>query len=118
VSDYERLVELAAKGLAERDNHLMPRSVTTPKEFYEGMARAALDAADIPLLLERVARAERSVEATQEAARQADSSTERARHRATTDNSDGLPASLTPQAERLMPLPSPRGAKPKKRKKG
>jgi hypothetical protein len=37
VSDYEWLVELAAKGLAERDNHLMPKSVTTPEAFYEGM---------------------------------------------------------------------------------
>jgi hypothetical protein len=44
MSDYEWLVELAAKGMAERDNHPMPRSVTTPEAFYEVMARAALDA--------------------------------------------------------------------------
>ena len=31
VSDYEWLVELAAKGMAERDNHPMPKSVTTPE---------------------------------------------------------------------------------------
>ena len=33
VSDYEWLVELAAKGMAERDNHPMPKSVTTPEAF-------------------------------------------------------------------------------------
>ena len=52
MSDYEWLVELAAKGLAERDNHLMPKSVTTPEEFYEYMARAALDAIGLHAILE------------------------------------------------------------------
>ena len=81
MSDYEWLVELAAKGMAERDNHPMPKSVTTPEAFYEVMARAAFDAADIPALLERTAQAEQSIETIQEAVRQADSSTEHARHR-------------------------------------
>ena len=72
VSDYEWLVELAAKGLAERDKHRMPKSVTTPEAFYEVMARAALDAIGLPALLERVARAERDLDITQEALRQAD----------------------------------------------
>jgi hypothetical protein len=81
VSDYEWLVELAAKGMAERDNHPVPKSVATPEAFYEVMARAALDAADIPALLERTAQAERNLETTQEALRQADANTEHARHR-------------------------------------
>jgi hypothetical protein len=81
VSDYERLVELAAKGMAERDNHPMPKFVTTPEVFYEVMARAAFDAADIPALLERATQAERNIETTQEAVRQADANTEHARHR-------------------------------------
>jgi len=58
MSDYEWLVELAAKGMAERDNHPMPRSVTTPEAFYEVMARAALEAIGLQTLLEELARAE------------------------------------------------------------
>ncbi len=54
MSEYERLVELAAKGLAERDNHAMPKSVTTPEDFYEIMAGAALDAIGLRELLEEV----------------------------------------------------------------
>jgi hypothetical protein len=54
-------VELAGKGLAERDNHPMPTSVKTPEAFYETMARAALDAVGLQALLERVARAERKL---------------------------------------------------------
>ena len=73
VWDYEWHVALAAKGMAERDNHPMPKSVTTPEAFYEIMARAALDAIGLAALLERVARAERDLEVTQEALRQADS---------------------------------------------
>lgn len=65
--DYEWLVGLAAKGLAERDSRPMPKSVTTPEAFYEVMARAALDAVGFPALLERVARAERRVRTTDEA---------------------------------------------------
>ena len=67
VSDYEWLVELAAKGLAERDNHLMPKSVTTPEEFYEGMARAALDAIGLHALLEELAEALQELKNTDEA---------------------------------------------------
>lgn len=80
MSDYEWHVELAAKGMAERDNHPMPRSVTAPEAFYKVMARAALDATGFPALLERVARAERDLEITQDALRQADTKAESARH--------------------------------------
>jgi hypothetical protein len=79
--DYEWHVEIAAKGMAERDNHPMPKSVTTPKAFYEVMAGAALDAIGLQALLERVARAERQPETTQEALRRADADSERTRHR-------------------------------------
>ncbi len=58
MSDYEWLVELAAKGMAERDDRPMPKSVTTHEAFYEVMARAALDAIGLPALLEELARAE------------------------------------------------------------
>ena len=61
MSDYERLVELAAKGMAERDNYPMPKSVTTPEAFYEVMACAALDAMGLQALLEELARAEREL---------------------------------------------------------
>jgi len=69
--DYEWLVELAAKGLSERDNHPMTKSVTTPEEFYEVMARTALEAVGLPALLDRVARAERKLRITEEALTQA-----------------------------------------------
>jgi hypothetical protein len=67
VSDYEWLVELAAKGMAERDNHPMPKSVTTPEEFYEVMARASLDAISLRALLDEVGalRAERELITTE-----------------------------------------------------
>ena len=81
MSAYEWLVELAAKGLAERDNTPMPESVTTPESFYEVMAGAALDAMGLPALLERVARAERELEITNEALTQADAEAKNARHR-------------------------------------
>ena len=73
VSDYEWLLELAAKGMAERDNHPMPKSVTTPEEFYEVMARAALDAISFRALLDEVAalRAERELRIAEEAPAQA-----------------------------------------------
>ena len=58
MSDYEWLVELAAKGLAQRDTYPMPASVSTPEAFYEVMARAALDAIGLRALLEEVARRE------------------------------------------------------------
>ena len=61
MSDYEWLVELAAKGMAERDNHPMPKSVTTPEAFYEVMARAALDAIGLQALLGELAGAEQEL---------------------------------------------------------
>jgi hypothetical protein len=61
MSDYEWLVELAAKGMAERDNHPMPKSVTTLEAFYEVMARAALNAIGLQALLEELARAEQEL---------------------------------------------------------
>ena len=60
------MVELAAKGLAERDNHPLPKSVTTLRAFYEVMARAALDAAGIQALLEDLARAEQKLKKADE----------------------------------------------------
>jgi hypothetical protein len=61
MSDYEWLVELAAKAMAERDNHPLPKSVTTPEAFYEVMARAALDAIGLQSLLEESAQAEQQL---------------------------------------------------------
>ncbi len=84
-SDYEWHVELAAKGLAQRDKYPMPPSVTTPEGFYELMAAAALDAAGLRDLLERVAGAERNLEGIQDALKQADANAKNARHRAMTD---------------------------------
>ena len=81
VSDYESQVELAAKGMAERDNHPMPPSVTTPEAFYEVMASAALDAVGFRTLLERLAQAERDLEMMQERSRRADTAARGARHR-------------------------------------
>ena len=72
VSDYEWHVELAAKGLAQRDRYPMPPSVTTPEGFYEVMAGAALDATGLRDLLERVARAERNLVVLQDALTQAE----------------------------------------------
>jgi hypothetical protein len=66
MSDYEWLVELAAKGIAERDNHPMPKSVTTPEAFYEIIARAALDAIGLQALLEELAQAEQELKRTDE----------------------------------------------------
>ena len=77
VSDYEWLVQLAAKGLRERDNHPM-QSVTTPEAFDEVMAGAALDSIDLRALLERLARAERELETLREGLRQADIEAENA----------------------------------------
>ncbi len=66
MSDYEWLVALAAKGMAERDNHPMPKSVTTPEAFYEVMARAALDAVGLQALLEELAGAVEELEKAEE----------------------------------------------------
>ena len=60
-SDYELLVELAAKGLARRASRPTPRSVTTPEAFYEVLARATLDAIGLRAILEDLARAEKEL---------------------------------------------------------
>ena len=96
VSDYEWQVQLAAKGMAERDNRPMPESVTTPEEFYQIMAAAALDAIGFRALVERVARAERNLEMTFDALREADAKAESARHRKMTDEADSSESSLLP----------------------
>ena len=83
VSEYEWRVKLAAKGLAERAKRPMP--VMTDKAFYEVMAAAALDAMDLPALLERVTRAERELEIIQVALTRADTEAKRARHQPMTD---------------------------------
>ena len=81
MSDYQSQLKLAAKGLAERDNHPMPSSVTTPEAFYEVMAAAVLEAIDLPALLGRVAQAELELEIIQDALRQADTEARNARHK-------------------------------------
>ena len=81
VSDYEWYVELAGKGLAQREKFPMPPSVTTPEAFYGIMAAAALDAIGLRALLDRTAQAERNLETIQEELRQADAKAEQARHR-------------------------------------
>jgi len=84
-ADYEWQVTLAAKGLAERDNHPMPKSATTPEAFYEVMAAAALDATNLRGLLERATRAERELETIQDALRRADLEAKDARHQRSPD---------------------------------
>jgi hypothetical protein len=100
--DYEWLVGLAAKGLTERDDHPMPKSVTTPEAFYEVMARAALDAIGLQALLERVARAERKLRITEEALKLErakngwdDAKAENARLRAMIDETRCVPSNIT-----------------------
>jgi len=80
VSDYEWYVELAGKGLAQRDKFPMPPSVTTPEGFYGIMAGAALDAIGLRALLNRMAQGERNLETIQDELRQADAKAENARH--------------------------------------
>ena len=63
MSEYGRYVEASAKGIAERDNHPMPGSVTTRETFYEVMAGAALEAISLRALLEQLSRAERQLPA-------------------------------------------------------
>ena len=74
-------MELAAKGMAERDNYPMPPSVTTPEAFYEIMASVALDAVGFRTLLERLVQAERDLETIQARSRRADADARGARHR-------------------------------------
>jgi hypothetical protein len=73
-------VQLAAKGLRERDNHPMPKSVTTPEGSYEVMAGAALDGIHLRALLERVERVERELETIRNTLMQTDIGAENARH--------------------------------------
>jgi hypothetical protein len=94
MSDYEWHVEIAAKGMAERDSHPMSPSVTTPEAFYEVMAGAALDAIGLPALLERVARAERELEIIQEALNRADTEAKNARHQTMTDETASSESSI------------------------
>jgi hypothetical protein len=81
ISDYHRYVKAAAKGMAKRDNHPMPGFVTTPEAFYEVMAGAALDAVGFRALVQRLARAAREPEKTQEASRRPGTRSKLARHR-------------------------------------
>jgi hypothetical protein len=81
ISDYHRYVKVAAKGMAKRDNHPMPGFVTTPEAFYEVMAGAALDAVGFRALVQRLARAAREPEKTQEASRRPGTRSKLARHR-------------------------------------
>lgn len=113
VSDYEWQVQLAAKGLRERDNHPMPKSVTTPEGFYEMMACAALDAIDLPALLERIARMERQLETIRETSRQRPTS--RPRMRATPLGVDGALAVTPVRSAPTSDVPRPRLASGVKR---
>ena len=79
ISGYHQYVKVAAKGMAERDNHSMPESVTTPEAFYEVMACAALDAVGFSALVERLARAMREPGITQESLRRAGARSKHAR---------------------------------------
>jgi hypothetical protein len=79
-SEYEWHVHLAAKGLAERDTYPMPKSVTTPQEFYEIMAGAALEATGLRALLDRAARAERELELLRDELEQGDAKAAMGRH--------------------------------------
>jgi len=95
VSDYEWLVELAAKGMAERDNHPMPRSVTTPGAFYEIMARAALDAIGVQTLLDELAQAEQEL-------KRADEGSDLAVH---ADSATTLPEEPSDSSEYVLNVP-------------
>jgi hypothetical protein len=80
-SDFDRYVEVAAKGMAERDSYPMPESVTTPEAFYKIMAAAALEAIG-PRALPGVTSAHRGKpERTQEPRRRPDANSKRVRHR-------------------------------------
>ncbi len=79
-SEYEWHVHLAAKGLAERDTYAMPKSITTPQEFYEIMAGAALEATGLRGLLDRAARAERELELLRDELEQGDAKAATGRH--------------------------------------
>jgi len=109
VSDYEWQVKLAAKGMAERDNHPMPKSVTTPEAFYEVVAGAALDAIDLRTLLNRMTRAERELEIIQDALRLADTKAKNARHQARTDEAPSSESSIASILRGSSTSPGPEG---------
>ena len=79
ISGYDQYVKVAARGMAERDDHSMPESVTTPEAFYEVMAGAALDAVGFRVLVERLARTRREPEITQESLRRVSARSKHAR---------------------------------------
>ena len=79
--DLERCVAVAAKGMAERDNHPMPGSVTTPEAFYKVMAAAALDAIGPQALLGLTNMNRRGPTITQEPRRPPGVNSRRAGHR-------------------------------------
>ena len=79
ISGYRQYVKVAAKGMAERDSHSMPESVTTPEAFYEVMAGAALDAVGFRALVERLARAVREPGTTHEPVKRAAARSKHAR---------------------------------------
>ena len=79
ISGYDQYVKVAAKGMAERDSHSMPESVTTPEAFYEVMAGAALDAVGFRALVEQLARATRGPGNTQGLSRGAGARSKHAR---------------------------------------
>jgi hypothetical protein len=80
-SDFDRYVEVAAKGMAERDCYPMPESVNTPEAFYNVMATAALEAIG-PRALPGITSANSGEPAiTQEPRRRPDINSKRARHR-------------------------------------
>jgi len=115
--DYEWHVELAAKGLAQRDSYPMPPSITEPKEFYEIMAGAALEATGLPFLLERIVNAERNLEVIQDALRQADVEVENARHLARTDPLTSI-ADIGPTVTTALWAPKPRPTPSARRSEG
>jgi hypothetical protein len=94
VSDYKYRVQLAAKGLAEREHHPLPESATTREAFYEVMATAALEAIDLAGLLERAERAERELAVIREALGRADVEAKSARHRAVSDEAASAQSSI------------------------
>jgi hypothetical protein len=79
--DYQWHVEMAAKGMAERDSHPMPVFATTPKAFYGVMAGAALEAIGLPDLLERVERAEQELNIPRRTVEGTDVNSERTRRK-------------------------------------
>ena len=100
MSDYDWQVKLAAKGLAERDNHPLPKSASTPAAFYEVMAAAALDAIDLPALLDRLTQAERELEIMREALTRADAEAKYARHKPMTEGEPSEESSIASNFER------------------